>query len=136
MLSEEQYELLESLLENCYPNSQVRLRINELEFRLRGLVIKSNFKIICVKVINGEEYRMISGINDPYEIICNTKIVKSFFNKQKTKLSKKQFKRLSDELTEEMKKDSIYKTPIWRNTSKFIAHLKKLEKAGNKIEIY
>jgi len=129
MLNKTDYEEMYKTLEYGNALSRIKLRINELEFYIESAIVKSKFNIYCMKLENGY-IKWFDSYDEKYNIICDTKIIKSFWNK----LSKKEQKIFKKNISEENKKNSVYKIAMWNSSKKFIAHLKKLEKAGNKIE--
>ncbi len=123
------YEEIYKTLERGYILSRIELKIDDLEFYIESAIVKSKFNIYCMKLENGF-IKYIDSSDEKYNIICDTKIIKSFWNK----LSKKEQRSFKKNMSEKEKENRMYKSSMWSNTKRFVNHLKKLEKAGHQIE--
>ncbi len=136
MITKDEYEYIYKTLEWARGYiSRIKLQINDITFMLESCVYKSKFNIYCFVKNPAGIYKSVDSDIEEQKIICDTKIIKSYLNRRKSKLTKRELKVLNEMLPEKSKKNYEYKMPMWSSSRKFVNHLKKLQKQGYEISL-
>lgn len=136
MITKDEYEYIYKTLELARGYiSRIKLQINDMTFMFESGVYKSKFNIFCFVKNPDGIIKSVNPDNEQQKIICDTKIIISYFNRRKSKLTKRELKTLNETLSEKSKNNYEYKAPFWSNSRKFINHLKKLQKQKYEISL-